>query len=422
MTIDSVPSVLDYLISGIIVASLSPKNLDTLSPNTVMDVLYISPEFPPNFANFVKHLHQEGIRVWAIGEADFYSMPADLRACIRWYARADLKNWRRSEQAINELLEVKHAQGFEGSFDLVESHNEAWLRLEAFINERLAVPGITLREVEQLKKKTAMKRIFQESGLRAARGAIVSTVQEATRLAGELGYPVILKPDEGVGAGGTHRVDSQDQLEKVFGELREDYLLEEFMEAPIVTYDGLTDPDGAVLFENSLTYGEGLIEYARGKDTFFYVSRRIPEALREVGRLLVQRFDVRRKFFHFEFFKLDGEYMPIEINCRPPGGAIIDMMNFSVDGDLYRAWARMLVQRPLELPQAKKYVVAFVGRKDKPHALNHDQLLERLGHRLVECAENPPLYWEVMGRFRYIFRCSTEAEAVELAAAARQEG
>jgi hypothetical protein len=49
-------------------------------------------------------------------------------------------------------------------------------------------------------------------------------------------------------------------------------------------------------------------------------------------------------------------------------------------------------------------------------------LVERLGHRLVECAENPPLYWEVMGRFRYIFRCSTEAEAVELAAAARQEG
>ena len=124
-----------------------------------MDILYISPDFPPNFAHFVKHLHQEGLRVWAIGEADFYSMPADLRACIRWYARADLNNWRKSEQAINELLEVKHAQGFEGAFDLVESHNEAWLRLEAFINERLVIPGITLREVDQLKKKSVMKTL-----------------------------------------------------------------------------------------------------------------------------------------------------------------------------------------------------------------------------------------------------------------------
>lgn len=387
-----------------------------------MDILYISPEFPLNYANFVKCLHAEGIRVWAIGEADFYSMPADLRACIRWYARADLNNWRRAEHAISELLEVKHAQGFEGAFDLVESHNEAWLRLEAFINERLAIPGITLREVDRLKKKSVMKRIFQESGLPVARGAVVSTVQEAIRLAGELGYPVILKPNEGVGAGGTHRVDGPDRLEAIFPELREDYLVEEFVEAPIVTYDGLTDGDGNVLFENTLIYGEGLIEYAHGKDTFFFVSRRIPDRLIQVGQSLARRFDVRRKFFHFEFFELGGDYLPIEINCRPPGGAIIDMMNYSIDSDLYRAWARMLMRRPPGLSQTKKYVVAFIGRKDQPHALGHDALVERLGHRLVETGENPPLYWDVMGRFRYIFRCSDEAEARELAAAARQAG
>jgi biotin carboxylase len=387
-----------------------------------MDILYISPDFPPNFANFVKRLHAEGIRVWAIGEGDFYAMPADLRACMRWYARADLHNWRSAEHAINDLLEVKHAQGVEGTFDLVESHNEAWLRLEAFLNERLAIPGITLREVERLKKKSAMKRVFRESGLPVARGAVVATVQEALRLAGELGYPVILKPDEGVGAGGTHRVESRDRLEALFPEFRTDYLLEEFVASPIVTYDGLTDREGTVVFDNRLVYGEGLIEYAQGKDTFFFVSRRVPEALRQVGRALVQRFDVRRKFFHFEFFERDGEYVPIEINCRPPGGAIIDMMNYSIDGDLYRAWARMLLGRALELPEAKKHVVAFIGRKDRPHALDHDQLVARLGHRLVEYAENPPLYWEVMGRFRYIFRCPEEAEARELAAAARQEG
>jgi biotin carboxylase len=159
-----------------------------------MDILYISPEFPPNYSNFVRSLHAEGVRVWAIGEADFYSMPADLRACIRWYVRTDLKNWRKAEQAIHELLEIKHAQGIEGAFDWVESHNEAWLRLEAFINERFEIPGITLQDIDLLKKKSVMKRIFQEAGLRVARGAVVSSSGEAARLAGELGYPVILKP------------------------------------------------------------------------------------------------------------------------------------------------------------------------------------------------------------------------------------
>jgi len=387
-----------------------------------MDILYISPEFPPNYSNFVRSLHAEGIRVWAIGEADFYSMPADLRACIRWYVRTDLKNWRKAEQAIHELLEIKHAQGIEGAFDWVESHNEAWLRLEAFINERFEIPGITLQDIDLLKKKSVMKRIFQEAGLRVARGAVVSSTGEAARLAGELGYPVILKPNEGVGAGGTHRVDGPAQLEDIFPTLREDYIVEEFVEAPIVTYDGLTDDTGQVVFENTLIYGEGLIEYARGKDTFFYVGRRVPQRLTEIGASLVSRFGIRRKFFHFEFFVLNGEFVPIEINCRPPGGAIIDMMNFSINGDLYRAWARMLLGRPMELPGEKKYFVGFIGRKDKPHALRHEELVARLGDRLVEYAENPPLYWEVMGRYRYIFRCPEEVETRELAAAARQEG
>jgi hypothetical protein len=98
------------------------------------------------------------------------------------------------------------------------------------------------------------------------------------------------------------------------------------------------------------------------------------------------------------------------------------MMNYSIDGDLYRAWVRMLARGPLELPPGKKYCVAFIGRKDKPHALSHDELAARLGTRLVECAENPSLYWDVMGRYRYIFRSPDEAEVRELAAAARQEG
>jgi hypothetical protein len=387
-----------------------------------MDILYLSPDFPPNYANFVKHLNALGNRVWALGEAEFFSMPPELRSWIRWYVRCDLKNFRRVDQAIGEMLEAKHALGFEGTFDLVESHNEAWLRLEAFINERFDIAGIRLREADRLKKKSVMKRLFQEAGLRVARGAVVASVEEAVQLAGELGYPVILKPNEGVGAGGTHRVDSREQLEELFPGLREDYLLEEFVDAPIVTYDGLTDAGGNILFQNTLVYGEGLIEYAGGKDTFFFVNRSIPRRLAEAGRTLVAAFDVRRKFFHFEFFEMDGEFVPMEINCRPPGGPIIDMVNYSADTDLYLAWAAMVSGRPLELPGEKKYAVGYVGRKDAPHALGHEQLLERIGPRLLEYAENPPLYWEVMGRHRYIFRSPEEVEIRELAAAARQAG
>jgi radical SAM superfamily enzyme YgiQ (UPF0313 family) len=112
-----------------------------------MDILYIS-RISPNFANFVRALYAEESRMG-------HRRGRFLRRCRPICAasagmRTDLKNWRQAEQGINDLLEVKHAQGFEGVFDGVESHNEAWLRLEAFINERLAIPGITLRDTHPL--------------------------------------------------------------------------------------------------------------------------------------------------------------------------------------------------------------------------------------------------------------------------------
>jgi biotin carboxylase len=234
-------------------------------------------------------------------------------------------------------------------------------------------------------------------------------------LADRLGYPLILKPDEGVGAGGIHRIENKKQLQSHLDQLDEDYLLEEFIEGDIVTYDGLTDYDGKVVFENSLIYGDGVLEYVQGKDTFFYVSRQIPAELRATGRKLVPQFGIRRKFFHFEFFKINGMYMPIEINCRPPGGAILDMMNYSVDDDLYRAYAGMIAGVPTDIQPLKKYYCCYLGRKDKHYVHSHNEILSAFGHNLVEHGLNPPVFRQAMGIERYIFRAPNEADIFAMA-------
>jgi biotin carboxylase len=387
-----------------------------------MDILYISPEFPPNYVHFIRHAHALGARVWAIGEAEFFSMPAEVRSWIRWYVRTDLGNWRTAVRAVNELLEAKHALGYEGAFDLVESHNENWLRLEAIINERFGITGIRSEDTEPLKKKSLMKHVFQRRGLPTARGGPVADLDEALQLAEELGYPVILKPDEGVGAGAPTAWAALSSSHRCSRSLAPGYLLEEFIDAPIVTYDGLTDREGTIIFDNRLVYGEGLIEYTLGTDTFFYVSRSIPERLAEIGASLVAAFGIRRKFFHFEFFVRHGEYVPMEINSRPPGGPILDMMNFSVDGDLYRAWACVVTGQPVELPREKKFAVGYVGRKDKAYRLSHEDLLARFGPSLVETAENPLVFQGIMGRTRYLFRSENESDMPIIAAAVRQTG
>jgi hypothetical protein len=380
-----------------------------------MNVLYISPEFPPNFAHFIEHLHLQGVNVWGIGEADFYFMPVSLRSALSWYVRVDLNNADAVQHALDELLVQKKESGQVGNFDLVESHNEQWLALEAMINEKYGVDGIKKRDLPRLKKKSTMKQLFETCGLPVARGELITDISRSLDLADSLGYPLILKPDEGVGAGGIYRVETRDQLKSHLSHISEDYLIEEFIEGDIVTYDGLTDYDGNVVFENSLIYGDGILEYVLGKDTFFYVSRHIPVELREAGQKLVPLFDIRRKFFHFEFFKIGESYMPIEINCRPPGGAILDMMNYSIDDDLYRAYAQMIVKGRTSIKPHKKYFCCYVGRKDKRYVHTHDEILSTFGDCLAEHDLNPPVFRQAMGIERYIFRSSSEAELLEMA-------
>ena len=380
-----------------------------------MDLLYISPEFPPNYSHFIENLNSLGVSVWGLGETDFYVMPASLRSALTWYAQTDLNNADAVQQALDELLLQKKASGYAKSFDLVESHNEQWLTLEGMINEKYGIDGIKQQDLLRLKKKSIMKQLFKNCGLAVARGERIADINHALDIANTLGYPLILKPDEGVGAGGIYKVENNDQLKSHLSHISEDYLIEEFIEGDIVTYDGLTDYDGKVVFENSLIYSDGVLEYVLGKDTFFYVSRHIPDELRVAGQKLVPIFDIRRKFFHFEFFKIGETYMPIEINCRPPGGAILDMMNYSIDDDLYRAYAQMIVNGRASVQPQKKYYCCYIGRKDKRYVHSHADILSTFGHCLVEHDLNPSVFQQAMGTERYIFRSPDEAEILDMA-------
>jgi hypothetical protein len=110
-----------------------------------------------------------------------------------------------------------------------------------------------------------------------------------------------------------------------------------------------------------------------------------------------------------------GDYLPIEINCRPPGGAILDMMNYSVDDDLYAAYARMIAQCEAAVATEKKYYCCYLGRRDKDYVHRHSDILAAFGDCLVEHAENPFIFQKAMGKYRYILRSASESEILRMA-------
>jgi hypothetical protein len=112
----------------------------------------------------------------------------------------------------------------------------------------------------------------------------------------------------------------------------------------------------------------------------------------------VKSFDVRSRFVHFEFFRLDkdqhigkkGELVALEVNMRPSGGFTPDMINFAHSTNVYKIWADMVAYDRTDIPEGEHAFCAFVGRRDgRKYRYSHEDLL-RLYERNLRMVERMP--------------------------------
>ena len=68
----------------------------------------------------------------------------------------------------------------------------------------------------------------------------------------EVGYPLCTKPDNGVGASDTHKIENQQDLEYFFSTKDSDilYIMEEFIDGVVYSYDAIVDSNGDPIFES----------------------------------------------------------------------------------------------------------------------------------------------------------------------------
>ncbi len=377
-----------------------------------MNFVFLSPHFPTNFYNFAVALSRTGARVLGIADAPYDSLRPRLRESLAEYYKVD---------SLENYDEVLRACGYfthrHGRLHRVESHNEHWLGLEAALREDFNIPGFRPRDLEKIKRKSVMNGIFAAAGVTVNRGGLIRTDAEAWDFARRIGFPVFAKPDIGVGASATYKIDNDRQMEEFLKTRPQvDYYLEEFVDGRLATFDGLCDRNGRIVYCLSHYSETGCFELvAYDVDLNYYSLRDIPADLMAAGTRIIESFGIQEKFFHLEFLrrKSDGALRPLELNCRPPGGFSTDLMNFSSDVDVYQMYADMIVHGQVPGPVERKYHAAHVARrKHKTYRLDHDEVLRRFGHRIVMFEEIPSLLAGVMGDFSYIVR-SPDLEEVK---------
>jgi hypothetical protein len=289
-----------------------------------MNYVFLSPHFPDNFYQFCVALRKYGVTILGLADEYYYNLRPELRdALIEYFKVEDMHNYDQLLRALGYFT-FKY-----GKIDRIDSQNEYWLETEAKLRTDFNIPGIKLDQIQAIKCKSKMKQIFIRAGVSVARGKVLKNLNEALEFVEEVGYPIVAKPDKGVGAADTFKIENEKQLKNFF-EIKPkiDYIFEEYIKGQICSFDGLTDKEGNPLFFTSHVYQRGIMETVNDDLHIYYYSlREIPEDLIDAGLRILKAFEVKERFFHFEFFKLnDGRYFALEVNMRPPGGLTTDML------------------------------------------------------------------------------------------------
>ena len=386
-----------------------------------MNVVFLSPHFPPHYCLFCRSLKAAGANVLGIGDEPFDNLAQEVRTGLTEYYRvADMHNY---DELVRACGFFTHRYG---KIDRLDSLNEYWLSTEARLRDDFNIFGVRGREIDFIRRKSRMKAKFREAGVPVARGQIVDTVEDAHGLIRETGYPVIAKPDDGVGAIATYRLNGDRDLAAFFESKPDtDYIMEEFISGTIFSFDGLADRSGNPVFYTVHTFSQGIMETVNeARHLYYYSLRDIPASLEKIGRQCLRAFNVRERFFHIEFFQTAADqYVSLEVNMRPPGGYTTDMFNYACDIDIYRIWAELLVHNQTAVNYRRDYHCCYASRKfNQRYAHSHDDILARYGPLMVQVESVPGVFSSALGDIGYIFRSQSLDELLEIVGFIHQTG
>lgn len=379
--------------------------------------IFISPNFPSNYWRFCRELKNNGYNVLGIGDCPFDYLSKDVIASLNeYYWVESLENYEEVYRAVAFFI-FKY-----GKIDYIESNNEYWLERDAMLRTAFNVTtGFKQSDIKKIKYKSRMKKYYQKAGVKTAKYCLVKSLNVCRKFIEDVGYPVIVKPDNGVGANNTYKLKNDEELVS-FLENKPDipYIMEEFIDAQVNSYDAIIDAKGNPVFETGNVTAVDLMDTVNedGNCAYYIVNELAPDVL-DAGRRTVKAFGVKSRFVHFEFFRLKrnqrignkGEVVGLEVNMRPAGGFTPDMMNYANSADVYKIWADVLTYGTAEAVCGEKYYCAYAGRRDgKEFKYCEQDIRDFYGANLKAVARIPDALSGAMANTMYLANFKTKEE------------
>mgnify|MGYP004732790853 FL=1 len=385
--------------------------------------IFISPNFPTNYWKFCAALKKNGMNVLGIGDCPYNQLMPELRGSLNeYYKVSSLENYDEVFRAV-AFLTYKH-----GKIDWLESNNEYWLERDAALRTAFNIEtGFKTADMQPVKFKSAMKAYYAKAGIKTARWHLVRDYDGCKNFIAEVGYPVIVKPDNGVGASHTYKLKNEDELNYFFATKDTTlYIMEEYVNGTVHTYDAIINSKGEPLFETGNVTMDSIMDIVNTRgNSCYYIEKNLPDTMRDIGRRTVAAFGVKSRFVHLEFFVLNedqpalgkkGDILGLEVNMRPSGGFSADMFNFANSTDVYKIWADMVAydRSTLSSEGREHFYCCFCGRRDgKNFVMNHAAIMAKYGDRIKMVQRIPKALSDAMADMMYLANLRTEEEKAQ---------
>jgi len=384
-----------------------------------MNFIFISPNFPKTYYQFCKELKNNGFNVLGIASDGYECLSEELKNSLTDYYRVD------NMEDYNQMFKaVAYFSWKYGKIDFIESNNEYWLETDARLRSDFNVTtGKKADEILFFKSKEAMKKCYAKARVKTARYHIPVEFEPALEFAHKVGYPLVAKPDNGVGAYNTYKINSDEELKHFFDDKPSiKYIMEEFIPGDLISYDGVTNSKAEPIFSTNEVFPTPVMTIVTEQlDSTYYSNIDMPKDLEACGKRVLKAFDARYRYFHLEFFRLNkdkeglgkkGDIIGLEVNMRAPGGYTPDLINFSKSVNTYKIWAdAMAYDRTWVDLNKEKFYCGYYGRRDGKDYLHSDfEIKQKYGDNIKMADRLPDVLAGAMGNDFYVINCETLEE------------
>lgn len=386
-----------------------------------MNFIFISPAFPTNYYNFCDRLKKNNVNVLGIGDTPYNQLSENVKKSLTEYYKVNsLENYDEVYRAV-AFFAFKY-----GKIDFLESNNEYWLRQDAKLRTDFNITGAKIDDVVSFTSKSLMKDYYIKAGIPVARYAFCKGYEEDLKFIKQVCYPVVVKPNVGVGAQATYKIKNEDDLKNFYKiGFQVPYIMEEFIDGNITSLDGICDSNSNIVFCDNEVFPPSIMDIVNENlEVSYYVNKVVPEDIYEAGQKVLKAFNIKSRYFHLEFFRLNvdktglgekGDIVALEVNMRPPGGYTPDLINFGQSVDTYQIYADIMcydkiVNVNLNHP---KYYCCYVARRDRlNYKYNYEQIKNMYPNEIMMHDNMSRVLSDALGNEFYVAKFS-EFEQLE---------